>query len=295
MSNWGIIGDCHIGFKAYGTDRRSQETLDVFKQALELLKDKDIILFAGDFFDDTSVPNWIKKQVIEIKELYHSQVWVIAGGNHDSTKTYSSVSALDVFAELPNVHVVNKHKLEALDLCGLSILCIPHMKSQKEYLEAVESVEGDYDIALLHSLVNSNLDLGPNDLNLDLFRLSNLAKRCKTVWIGHQHEPMKLLANAFIPGSIMEFDFGQLGEKYVYTETGHILLAQPREMIRVELEADIDLNYKFAENSIYRIDIKSIPIENYSNVKSKCDLIESKFNGDVLFNLYKLGHLLSLR
>jgi DNA repair exonuclease SbcCD nuclease subunit len=293
--NYGLIGDCHIGFKAYGSDRRSQETLDVFKLALYLLKDKEIVLFAGDFFDDTSVPNWIKKQVIELKETYHNQTWVINGGNHDSTKTYSSVSALDVFGEVNNVYIVNKHKIEVLDLCGLSILCIPHMKSQKEYLEAVERVEGNYDIALLHSLVNSGLELGPNDLNLDLYRLSILAEKCKAIYIGHEHHPKELLPTVWIPGSIMEFDFGQLGPKYVYTEVGSTALTQPRKMIRLEMDCpsspiEFVSQLKLEENSIYRIDIKSIPIEEYSNIKTACDLIESQFKGDVNFSLYKLGH-----
>lgn len=287
--NYGLIGDCHIGFKAYGSDRRSQETIDVLEQALHLLKDKELIMFAGDFFDDTAIPNWIKKQVIALKEKYASQVWLVLGGNHDSTKTYSSVSALDVFGEVNNVKVVNSHRLEAVSLCGLEILCIPHMKSQKEYLEAVESVEGNYDVALLHSLVNSGLDLGPNDLNLDLYRLSILANKCKAIYIGHQHEPLQLLPNAWIPGSIMEFDFGQLGAKYIY-DPKPILLTQPRKMERVELECKIDLSYPLSEDTIYRIDIKNIPIDDYSNVKSMCDLIEAKFKGDVNFSLYKLGH-----
>jgi DNA repair exonuclease SbcCD nuclease subunit len=290
MKQYGLIGDCHIGFKAYGSDRRTQEAIDVLAQGLDLLKDKPIVLFAGDFFDDTSVPNWVKKQIIALKEDYHNQEWVILGGNHDSTKTYSSVSALDVLGEVANITIINQHKVEIIDICGLSILCIPHVKSQKEYLEIVEQVEGHYDIALLHSLVNSNLDLGPNDLNLDLFRLEQLSKKVDKIFIGHEHQPRQPLPNVYIPGSTVEFDFGQLGEKYVYTNDGPISLVQPRKMERVELEATINIDYKLSEDTIYRIDIKSIPIDNYSNVKAICDILEANFKGDVLFNLYKLGH-----
>lgn len=297
MSNWGVIGDCHIGFKAYGSDRRSQETVDVFKQALYLLKDKEIILFAGDFFDDTIVPNWIKKQIIEVKEIYHNQTWLVLGGNHDSTKTYSSVSMLDVFGEVANVTVINKHTAETVEMRGLRILCIPHVKSQTEYLRVVDeciAADDSWDVALLHSLVNSSLDLGPNDLNLDLYRLDLLSQKVGKIWVGHQHHPIELIpGKAYIPGSIVEFDFGQLGEKFVYTESQAIKLVQPREMVRMELETvtiNEVLNLPLAENSIYRIDIKAIPIEEYSNVKMACDQVESTFKGDVMFNLYKLGH-----
>lgn len=291
--NFGLIGDAHIGFKSYGSDKRTQECLDVFTQAVLLLKDKPIILFAGDLLDDTVIPNWVKKQFISLKELYKEQIWIVCGGNHDSSKTYSSVSALDVLGEINNIVVVNKHKVETLEILGMRILIIPHVKSQTEYLKVVDDCiasKDTWDIALLHSLVNSNLDLGPNDLNLDLFRLEQLSKKVNKIFIGHEHQPRQPLPNVFIPGSIMEFDFGQLGPKFVYTNDGPISLVQPRKMERVELETKIDIEYKLSEDTIYRIDIKSIPIENYSNVKSICDVLEANFKGDVLFNLYKLGH-----
>ena len=298
MNPYGLIGDAHQGFKAYNSDRRTQEAIDVLAQGLSLLCDKPIVLFAGDFFDDTVVPNWVKKQLIALKEEYHNQEWVILGGNHDSTKTYSSVSVLDVLGEVANITVVNSHKVETLEMCGLRILCIPHVKSQKEYLSIIDDCiasEDTWDVGLLHSLVGSNLDLGPNDLNLDLYRLDLLSHKVKTIWIGHQHAPEELIANkAFIPGSIMEFDFGQVGEKFVYTEDSKILLLQPRKMVRMKLEAMSPISLintlKLEEDSIYRIDIDKIPVDEYSNIKSACDMIESQFKGDVMFNLYKLGH-----
>lgn len=298
MNPYGLVGDAHQGFKAYNSERRTQEAIDVLAQGLSRLRDKPIVLFAGDFFDDTVVPNWVKKQLIALKEDYHNQEWLILGGNHDSTKTYSSVSILDVFGEVANVTVINSHKYETVEMCGLRILCIPHVKSQTEYLRVVDECIGaddNWDVALLHSLVNSSLDLGPNDLNLDLYRLDLLSQKVGKIWIGHQHHPVELIpGKAYIPGSIMEFDFGQLGDKFVYTEDHEILLEQPRKMVRLELDpmpiVELVNTTKLTEDSIYRIDIKAIPIEDYSNIKTACDLIESQFKGDVMFNLYKLGH-----
>lgn len=296
MQQWGLIGDSHLGFKTYGTDLRSQETIDVFRQGVEKLSDKPIIFFAGDFFDDTGVPNWIKKQIIAIKEEHKDQIWFILGGNHDSTKTYSSVSALDVFGEVNNVIVVNSHKEATWDICGLRVLCIPHVKSQTEYLSIIDSCitsDTHWDLALLHSLVNSKLDLGPNDLNIDLCRLDLLAQKCDKIFIGHQHQCEQPLPNVIIPGSTLEFDFGQLGDKFVYTESEAILLDQPRKMVRYELNEirPIDiLELGLSEDTIYRIDIQGIPIEEYSNVKTACDVAESNFKGVVMFNLYKTGH-----
>lgn len=298
MNSYGLIGDAHQGFKAYGSDLRTQETIDVLAQGLSLLKDKPIVLFAGDFFDDTVVPNWVKKQIIALKELYHNQEWVILGGNHDSTKTYSSVSALDVLGEVNNITVVNSHKIETIDICGLSILCIPHVRSQKEFLDSIDNLiasEMSWDIALLHCLVGSALDLSPNDLNIDLYRLDLLSQKVGTIWIGHQHQPVEVIpGKVFIPGSILEFDFGQLGDKFVYGPEP-LKLEQPRKMVRMDLDCptspiEFVSSMKLTEDSIYRVDINNIPAEDYSNIKGACDLIESQFKGDVLFNLYKLGH-----
>lgn len=299
MKPYGLVGDAHQGFKAYNSERRTQEAINVLTQGLALLKDKPTVLFAGDFFDDTSIPNWVKKQIIALKEQYKEQEWLILGGNHDSTKTYSSVSALDVLGEVANITVVNSHKMETVELGGNRILCIPHVKSQTEYLKLLDdciAADDEWDIALLHSLVDSGLDLGPNDLNLDLYRLDLLSQKVSTIWIGHQHQPVELIqGKAYIPGSIMEFDFGQLGEKFVYTNDGPLSLVQPRKMVRMEMECptspiEFVATLKLEEDSIYRIDIKSIPIEDYSNIKAACDLIEDQFKGDVMFNLYKLGH-----
>ena len=301
---YGVMGDAHNGFKAYNSDRRTEEVLLSFEAGLNILADQPVVLFAGDFFDDTNVPNFVKRALIRLKESekFYDQIWVIDGGNHDSTKTYSSTSALDVFSEVHNVVVVNSFKIEELEIRGIKCLAIPHMRSQQNFLAAIDAwLELDHtvDVILMHCLVDSSLDLSPNDLNLDSERLGKLRGRCANMFIGHQHDAAEVAPGVWIPGGILEFDFGQLGDKYVYTvEDGKVsahTLPVPRPMLRMEIPwssalALIETFNDLPEDAIVRVDITDIPVDEYSLAKSVCDAAEDKYAGVLLPNLYKTGH-----
>lgn len=299
--HYGVIGDAHLGFKAYDTELRSRETIDTFRKAVELLKDCPVLLLQ-ELFDETVIPNWVKRDLIKIKEEYRDQIWLVLGGNHDSTKTYSSVSMLDAFAEIHNVEVVNNHQAITVNIKGLNVLCVPHMKSQKEFLGAVNEVIDmgvRWDAIMMHCMVNSQLDLGPNDLNIDLKTLEKLGSRADFVWLGHEHKSWQPTANSYMTGSILEFDFGQIGPKYVYevndTQVTKILIPQPRKMCQHEwdwqgpVKAMHDLQ-ELDPSCIHKVIYNNIPVEEASTASSTASLFEASFIGTVLFDLRKLGH-----
>jgi len=294
MLDYGVIGDVHLGFKAYGTDRRTKEIFVAFYQALLLLEDKPVIFIPGDLFDETTCSNWVERDLFALKERFRDQLWVIDGGNHDSTKTYSSVSVLDTFAEVNNIIVINSFKHEVLDVMGLKVLAIPHMKSQDDFLECLDSLDEEYDVALLHCMVNSDLDLSPNDLNIDDFRLKRLASMCDRVWIGHQHKAEQILPNVIIPGGIIEFTFGEIGDKYCYTRTEKFVIPQTRKLIQHKHTwtgpTDL-LNINLNTDYIHRLIIDDIPAEEFSTVKSTISLLQSQFDGDIMDKLTKHGHV----
>lgn len=302
--NYGVMGDAHNGFKSYDTNRRTEEVLRNFEAGLEIMQEVPVVFFPGDFFDDTNVSNWVKREMIRIKESrkYYEQIWVILGGNHDSTKTYSSTSALDVFSEVHNVIVINSFEPTQLEVKGIRCLAIPHMKCQKDFIATIDdqlAAAGHFDIIMLHCLVDSNLDLGPNDLNIDMFRLQALRARCDRMFIGHQHEPAQPLPGVYIPGGIIEFDFGQLGDKFVYIiegdKTSLRKLPVPRQMVRREISWSgaiplMDELKSLPEDCIVRADIIDIPVDEYSAAKSVADLFELEYVGVLMANLYKTGH-----
>ena len=298
MTPYGVIGDAHLGFKAYDTDLRTIEVSNAFKLAVELLAHLPVILIPGDLFDDTTCPNWVKRDLLALKEEHRDQIWVIDGGNHDSTKTYSSVSVLDAFAEVHNVIAINNFEARTVEVKGLNILAIPHTKSQQAFLDILDNLDGKWDACMMHCMVGSGLDLSPNDLNIDFTRLEKLAEQCDKIWIGHQHGVAKPLDNVYIPGGVVEFTFGELGNKYVYEvgqEVKRILIPQPRKMVQKEIDWEgpvrlMDDLRNITEDSIYKVNVINIPVEDYSNAKSAVDVIVSQFKGDLIYNLHKTGH-----
>jgi DNA repair exonuclease SbcCD nuclease subunit len=299
------MSDTHLGFKAYDSNKRSEEALDMFDMAVELLYNDSIrtVFIPGDLTDDTTLPNWLEKRLVATLRRFHDVEFVIDGGNHDSTKTYSSVSQLDVLAELDNVTVINNFKVEYGETNGITWTAVPHMRSQKEFLAAVQSLHQGLrtDVLMIHCMVDSRLDLGPNDLNIDSITLSKLAPCFGNIWVGHQHVPVELAPNMHIPGSMLELNFGELGERNVYTCDGNgviqtIALPQPRQMIRVD-EDWVDLTRLFTilesmfPQAIYKLTLKHVPHEQYSQASAAVENFAATFKGDLVWDLLKTGHI----
>ena len=298
---YGVIGDVHLGVRPYDDHRRALEVVEAFEQALDALSDMPLILIQ-ELFDSTIVPNWVHKKLLKLKEANRKQHWLILGGNHDSTKTYDSVSALDAFAEAYNVTVVNSHTVETIHTSEACVLCIPHMRSQTEFLNAVDGVLASsqrWDACMIHSMLDSKLDLGPNDLNVDLGRVLRLSHQCGRIWVGHEHKPKEVEANkVYQVGSTIELDFGELGPRYVYrVEDGtvnKVKVTAGRPMVKLQhdwigpipLLTTLD---SLNNEVIYKIEINGVPAEEYSAAVNVCNTASQK-PGLKIFDIRKLGH-----
>lgn len=298
---YGVIGDVHLGVRPYDDHRRALEVVEAFAQALDKLSDMPLILIQ-ELFDSTVIPNWIYKRLLSLKETHRQQHWLILGGNHDSTKTYDSVSALDAFAEVYNVTVVNSHTPETVVLDNVRTLCIPHMRSQTEFIKAVDDVLASgvrWDACMLHSMLDSKLDLGPNDLNIDLGRVLKLSHQCGRVWLGHEHGPKEVEPNkVYQVGSTIELDFGELGTRYVYrVEDGtvnKVKLSVGRPMIKVQYDWAgpvhlLTMLDALNAEAIYKIEINGVPAEEYSAAMNVCEAYRGQ--GLKIFDIRKLGQV----
>lgn len=302
---YGVIGDAHQAFKAYDSNRRTEECIWVFEKAVELLYNAGVrtIFQVGDLIDDTVWPNWVEKRVNAIFKLYPDVKFIILGGNHDSTKTYASVSALDVLEERANIVVINDFAARTFAVDSLNVLAIPHMKSQREFRETVLNIDdrhGQYDIIMLHSMVYSKLDLSPNDLNIDDQMMDSLVKHGKRIFIGHQHTPVILNDQVVITGSTMELNFGELGPRYVYVvEDDNSLdllpIPQPRSMERIDINWSgisdlLDRFHILDSNTIYKVVVSNLPHSEYSACLAAIETVVSGFEGDLIYDLIKIGH-----
>jgi len=300
MPMYGVIGDAHCGFKAYDSTRRTEEGIWTLEKAVEILYNSGVrtMYLVGDLIDDTIWPNWVEKRVLYIFRIYADVKFIILGGNHDSTKTYSSVSALDVLEERSNIIVINDFKPKSFVVDGLNVLAIPHMKSQKEFKDCVMSINEPHDMCMLHAMTLSKLDLGPNDLNIDQEMLDQLMRWCGRIFIGHQHNPVIVNDKVIITGSTMELNFGELGPRYVYKVTDMVELLsipQPRLMERIDviwsgINDLLDRLYNLNIDCIYKVVVSSLPHSEYSACLSAIDSVASGFKGDMIYDLIKIGH-----
>jgi len=299
---YGVIGDAHNGFKAYDSNRRTEEGIWVFEKAIELLYNAGVrvIYLPGDLIDDTVWPNWVEKKVLYLFRIYPDVTFVILGGNHDSTKTYSSVSALDVLEERNNVIVINSFTPQEFTVGNNKVLAIPHMKSQREFREYILSIDDIYDVCMLHAMVYSKLALGPNDLNIDEEMMANLEKHCARIWIGHQHSPVIISNKTVITGSTFELNFGEIGPRYVYVckDDGAlelIQIPQPRLMERIDIywagiNDLLDRVSNLDLGTIYKVVINGVPSSEYSACLAAIDTVCRGFEGDLIYDIIKTGH-----
>ena len=301
MSKYGVIGDAHLGFKAYDSTRRTEEGLWVFEKTIGLLYNAGVrtIFLPGDLIDDTIWSNWVEKRALYLFRIYPDVKFIILGGNHDSTKTYSSVSALDVLEERNNVVVINDFTARSFTVDSLRVLAIPHMKSQAEFKSVVMNLTGDYDVCLLHSMVYSKLDLGPNDLNIDEVMMDKIKKHCKHTWIGHQHSPVILDDQVIITGSIFELNFGEIGPRFCYVmDEGKLELVpipQPRSLERIDIIWSgindlLDRLSNLDKDTIYKVVVSGLPHTEYSSCQAAMETVVSGFEGDLIYDLIKTGH-----
>jgi DNA repair exonuclease SbcCD nuclease subunit len=302
---YGVIGDPHLGFKAYEGIRRTEEVSAAFETAVIMLYNAGVktVFIPGDLTEDTVWPNWVEKRALKVFRTYPDVKFVILGGNHDSTKTYSSVSALDVLEEAANVVVMNDFAMREFTIGGLKVLAIPHMRSQTAFLDAIDEVakRGDrYDVAMLHCMVDSKLDLGPNDLNLDPARMLALDALCVNTWIGHQHIPANPTPNVWIPGSTVELDFGELGERYVYVVKdgvpARLKIPQTRKLIRVNhvwtgIGALLDVTANLDSQTVYKFSVTGLPSAEYSAASATMESVVATFEGDMIYELIRVDHV----
>lgn len=299
---YGVIGDAHNGFKAYDSIKRTEEGIWVFEKAIELLYNAGVrtIYLPGDLIDDTVWPNWVEKRVLYLFRIYPDVKFVVLGGNHDSTKTYSSVSALDVLEERNNIVVINDFKLREFTVDDHTVLAIPHMKSQREFREVILGLTEQYDVCLLHAMVYSKLALGPNDLNIDQEMMDKLTKHCKRIWIGHQHSPVIMNEQVVITGSTFELNFGEIGPRYVYVVDDEnklelLQIPQPRSMERIDItwmgiNDLLDRLHDLDKDTIYKVVVTGLPPSEYSACMSAIETVVGGFAGDMIYDLIKIGH-----
>lgn len=286
-----VIGDAHLGFKGVWTQ---DEVLSVFATVVRdaIAAHCELIYVPGDLLDDTQLTNDQLRQLVALfedakKAGVHFRV---LRGNHDSTRTYSATPAIDILGELDNVWLSPAFMPSVNDGC----LFVPHMKSQTEFLQCVDTLlasDRRWDLVFMHCAIAPAFAGGPNDMSIDMDRLEQLAGRCKFVFVGHEHTPKLFLDNVYRVGSTMEFSFGELGQRYWYIVDDLVQMV-PIEPIRPMVERKVTWPFDVQEvlkelrdGVTWKLKLLEVPAEEYKNVRIWMDTLDDS----VVWEIQKVG------
>ena len=286
-----IIGDAHLGFKGVWTQ---DEVLGMFATIVRAAIAVGCveIYTPGDLLDDTQLTNDQLRQLVALfEDAKKSGVhFRVLRGNHDSTKTYSATPAIDVLGELDSVWLSPAFMPSVKD----GNLFVPHMKSQTEFLAAIDTLlasDRRWDLAFLHCAIAPAFPGGPNDMSIDMDRLEQLASRCNFVFVGHEHSPKQFRDNIFRVGSTMEFSFGELGQRYWYIVDDHVQM-MPIEPLRRLVERKVTWPFDIQDvikdldpGVTWKLKLLEVPAEEYKNVRVWMDTIDDT----VVWEIQKVG------
>jgi len=206
------IADPHLGYRAYnrvnrvGLNAREADAFSAFRQALAKAVEikSDVILIAGDLFHVVRPSNLtIQHTFREFAALRAktSAPIVILGGNHDSPRSADTGCILDLFGNLPDIHVVHSEyvqvKLEKLDT---SVFCLCHRAvPQISQLKIEPDPASKYNVLMVHGTVEGVIKHA-YDIN-EIHRADVISEAWDYVAFGHYHVFEQLAPNAYYAGS----------------------------------------------------------------------------------------------
>lgn len=117
------VSDAHLGRRQYGLEERREDYIRAFREAFSIIgeKDVDLVLIAGDLFNDLNPQPSIYREAIDALKALRKPV-VIIGGNHDWRPTAPGASPLQVVASLEFVKFLGQN--DFVDFDNLRIIGI---------------------------------------------------------------------------------------------------------------------------------------------------------------------------
>jgi DNA repair exonuclease SbcCD nuclease subunit len=161
------------------------------------------IVIAGDLFHTKSIIHSLaQSMLLDYVKRYEGKIrFIIIDGNHDmSSKSGDGVSSLKCLDNAPNVEMIHT----ATDIENIAF--IPW--NPKTMISDIKNSKADYLVShfgLNEATLNSGLSIVSD------IKLSDIShfKKC---FVGHYHSPQEV-GNVFVPGSIIQLDWGEKGEK----------------------------------------------------------------------------------
>ena len=197
-----ILNDCHIGtIRATGTTPATQLALRQYliDDFIRLLPSSDLMIL-GDLFDKDNIP------ISDFLAAYNALLdWCLAGhrlwlvaGNHDLSKTSSTLSSYDLLGRL--LHTLYPNTVSVVkEACSTPYgYIIPHVANQDLFdIELGKVPPCDY--LFLHCNYDNNF-AATSDQSLNLSEQVRRTLPAKTIVVAHEHHTRQV-HNVVLPGN----------------------------------------------------------------------------------------------
>lgn len=230
------IGDPHLGYRAYnrtndaGVNAREADVFAAFREALQKTTDigPDLVLIAGDLFHVVRPSNLTIqhtfRELLQFREKCPAPV-IIIGGNHDSPRSADAGCILDLFLNIPGIHVAHSQYVQVvLKNLDTSVFCLCHRAlPQVSSLKIAPDPDSRYNILLAHGTVEG-VARGAYDV-VEISRADVISEAWDYVAFGHFHLFQQIAPNAYYAGSL------EYTSTNIWSET-----VQPKGFIEYDLD-----------------------------------------------------------
>ncbi|HET8656763.1 MAG TPA: DNA repair exonuclease [Longimicrobiaceae bacterium] len=215
------LADLHLGYRAYhrvnarGVNAREADVAEAFREAIDatVRLEPDLVLIAGDVFHTVRPSNGAIadafRQLSSLTARLPGVPVVLIAGNHDSPRSTDTGNILQLFREIPGLHVVTEEaqrvRLEELDA---SVLCLPHNAlARQEEIDLAPDPEVGTNVLMLHGTVAGDAVEGKIRYVSEYGGVAVLdsaiaPERWDYVALGHYHIATELAPNMWYSGGI---------------------------------------------------------------------------------------------
>jgi len=306
------FADNHLGA---GSDRRQQDILDSFAEAVDKIIDlkPDLVINAGDLFHMVHPTNRViafaSEQLIRLGREARIPVVVISG-NHDAPKQRHIGSVLSIFKDFENIYPVYKSRYQRLTIGSCSISAVPHCLTADILTDELQKIEPDsgakYNILVLHGVVGGIKEFQMADLSEQEIASSYFNLGFDYVALGHYHNFTKIQPMVYYSGSterlsqseaghdkgLIEIDLDAAENKITFHKiSSRVMIDLPAVKVKGrtadEIVAELErmVRDQKPEDKIIRIKLTDIPEETYRSLPFDriANLKNEAFSLDVRF------------
>jgi DNA repair exonuclease SbcCD nuclease subunit len=188
----------------------------------------DLVLIAGDLFHVVRPSNLTIQQAYREFAAFRaksSAPIIIIGGNHDSPRSADTGCILDLFTNIPGIHVVHgKYEQVLLENLDTSVFCLCHRAlPELSSLKIEPDSASKYNILMAHGTVEGVIKHA-YDLH-EIKRAEVISDAWDYIAFGHYHVFEELAPNAYYSGSL------EYTSTNIWSET-----KQPKGFIEYDLD-----------------------------------------------------------